>query len=289
MPLYHTYCTLDELNEAILAGGATKFSTDSAATKAYKLSIADAVSRRIDIVCHRSSFGSGFGPRLGTNQYDGDGTTTLLLHDDLYALTSTISIAPQTAGVGVTATTDTDFYLSSPGIYAGAPYRKVTMHGYGIPTYFAYGLRTISIAGTWGYSNTTVTSSTTMASGFSASTTATSFTTSASPLIVPGMTLLVGTEQMYLSALSGTTATVVRGVNGTTAAVHADASAIAYYTYPAAVHDVALDLFLRRWKAKQAGADGSDGTIDQPGVIRRESERTIIEKGLSDVLLLGTY
>jgi hypothetical protein len=283
----HVYATLDELNEAILAGGATKFATESATVKAYKLGIADAVSRRIDYVCHRSAFGSGFGPRIGVNYYDGDGTDTLLLSDDLLSL-SAFTVAPGTAQAAVSPVVTTDYYLRSPLGYT-TPYRSIVLHGIGTPTTFAPGLRTIACTGTWGYSNTTVTSTTTMASGFAASTTATTFTTSATPLIVPGMTLLVGTEQMYLSALSGTTATVIRGVNGSTAAVHADTSAIAYYTYDARVHDVAIDLFLRRWKAKQAGADGTDGTNEQPGFIRRESEKTIIEKGLSDLLLLGYY
>lgn len=283
----HVYLTLDELNEAIRAGGATAFATDSATVKAYKLSIAEAVSKRIDYVCHRSAFGSGFGPRIGVNYYDGDGSNELLLSDDLLSL-SAFTVAPSTAGTNVSPVVTTDYYLADFGGY-GSPYRKIILHGKGSPLTFGPGYKTIACTGTWGYSNTTVASTTTMASGFAASTTATTFTTSATPLIVPGMTLLVDTEQMYLSALSGTTATVIRGVNGSTAANHANSSAIAYYSYPAGVHDVALDLFLRRWRAKQAGADGTDGTMDQPGVIRRESEDTIIRKGLSELILLGTY
>lgn len=286
----HVYATLDDANEAIRGGGASAFSAESATVKAYKLSILDAVSRRIDNVCHRSQFGSGFGPRLGVNYYDGDGTHVLRLSDDVQSI-ATLSIAATTGGTPVTATLNTDYYLVNADGYTGPPWRFVTLHGKGAPTIFGEGIRTISTPATtvWGHSNVTVTSSTTMASGFSASTTATTFTTSATPLIVPGMTLLVGAEQMYLSALSGTTATVVRGVNGSTAAVHADGSAIAYYTYDGRVHDVCLDLFLRRWKAKQAGADGTDGMVDQPGVIRRESEMTIIQKGLSDLILIGQY
>lgn len=286
----HTYATLDDANEAIRTGGATAFASESATVKAYKLSILEAVSRRIDNVCHRSRFGSGFGPRVGVNYYDGDGTTTLLLTDDAQSI-ATLSIASTTGGTPATATLNTDYYLVNPDGYTGPPWRKVVLHGRGTVISFGNALRNVSTPAStvWGYSNVTVPSTTTLASGFSASTTAVTFTTSATPLIVPGMTLLVGTEQMYLRALSGTTATVIRGVNGTTAATQADGSAIAYYTYDARVHDVCLDLFLRRWKAKQAGADGTDGTIDQAGVIRRESEKTIIEKGLADLILLGTY
>lgn len=66
-----------------------------------------------------------------------------------------------------------------------------------------------------------------------ASTTGTSVTASASG-IKAGWTLLVGTEQMFVSAVSGTTLTCKRGVNGTTAAIHA-AAAASVYCYPSNV------------------------------------------------------
>jgi hypothetical protein len=83
--------------------------------------------------------------------------------------------------------------------------------------------------------------------------------------------------------------TVVRGVNGTTAATHLTASAIARYVYDPRVRDVALRLFMRRWKARDAGADGTDGGVDIPGQQAREGEKLIIERGLSDLIMLGTY
>lgn len=63
---------------------------------------------------------------------------------------------------------------------------------------------------------------------------ATSVTASASGSINPGDTLRAGTEQMYVESTSGTTLTVLRGVNGTTAA--AQSAATAYRAqYPAPV------------------------------------------------------
>lgn len=284
----HTYATLDEANDQLKSGGATTYATESAGIKALKLSILEAVSRRIDEVCHRSSFGSGFGPRIGTNRYDGDGGNELLLRDDLQSA-SAFTVAAATGATGVSPVVTTDYFLANPGGYNGPPWRKIILHQKGAPTIFGLGYRTIVVTGTWGFSDVTVTSTTTMASGFAASTTATTFTTSSSPTIVPGMTLLVGTEQMYLTALSGTTATVVRGVNGSTAAVHADSSAIAYYVYDARVNEVARRLFQRRWKARDAGADGGIDAMDVPGQAGREGERLIIERGLSGLMLLGTY
>jgi hypothetical protein len=287
----HTYATLDEANEYIMAGGATTFATEAAPVKALKLSILESVSRRIDDACHRSSFGSGFGPRIGTNYYDGDGSNALLLRDDLQSISS-FTVASATGGTGVSQTVTTDYFLSSPGtlgVYNGPPWRQILLHGQGSTTAFATGYRTILVAGTWGHSNTTIPNATTMASGFAASTTATSFTTSATPTLSPGMTLLVGSEQMYLRTLVTTTATVVRGANGTTAANQADGSAIAVYQYDGRVRDVALRLFMRRWKARDAGADGTDGGLDIPGQRTVEGEDTIIRRGLSDLVLLGMY
>lgn len=278
----HVYCSLAELKNEIMDGGATTLGTTNDTPLLGHLA---SVSALIDEKMERSAFGSGFGPRTGTNKYDGKAGSRLRLRDDLLTVTS-VTIRDSTASSSTTAlTADTDYYLlNGDGAYSPGPYRTLLLHLMGVSS-FGYGFRVTDIAGTWGYQNVTVTSSTTMSSGFSSSTTATTFTTSATPLISPGMTLLVGTEQMYLSGLSGTTATVVRGVNGTTAAVHADASAIAYYTYPPAVREVCLRLAMRRWKARDAGADGSDSGVSLPGSPIRENEETIIRRGLTGLRL----
>lgn len=285
----HTYATVADANNYLMSSGATVFAAEAAAQVAVKLATLEAVSRRIDYVCHRSAFGSGFGPRLGTNKYDGDGSDTLHLRDDLLSVTTVTSYPITGSTTSSTPVSDTDFYLTNFDGYTGPPWRKVVLHGRGTPLYFGAGLRVTTILGTWGYSNVTAASTTTVASGLASGTTATTFTTSATPTISPGMTLLIGSEQLYVSGLSSTTATVVRGVNGTTAATHANSSAIAVYTYPGGVNEVALRLFTRRWKARDAGADGTDGGGDMPGVIAREGEDTIIRRGLSDLMLLGTY
>jgi hypothetical protein len=284
----HTYATVAEANDYITSGGSTKFASESAAIVALKLSILEAVSRRIDYVCHRSAFGSGFGPRLGTNSYDGDGFNELLLRDDLLTLT-TLGVATTTGGTPVNPAVTTDYFLATADGYTGPPHRKVILHGQGSPVYFGTGYKTTSVLGVWGYSDVTLPTGTTCASGLSTGTTATSFTTSATPLLYPGMTLLIGSEQLYLYAISGTTATVVRGVNGTTAATHVDGSAITRYSYDQRVHDVTLRLFLRRWKSRDAGADGTSGGLDIPPQQTTEGEDTIIRRGLSDLLMLGTY
>src|SRR5690349_19939566 len=126
----HTYATVAEANDQIVSAWSTKFATESAGIVALKLAMLEAVSRRIDSVCHRSLFGTGFGPRIGTNYYDGDGSDTLPLRDDLVSL-SAFTVAPNTPGTGVSPVVTTDCFLGGAAGFTGAPYRKITLHGYG--------------------------------------------------------------------------------------------------------------------------------------------------------------
>lgn len=283
----HTYATKAEGDDQLTSGGSTKYATDSAAIVALKLSILEAVSRRIDYVCHRSWFGTGFGPRSGTNRYDGDGSNSLLLNDDLQALTA-FTVAPTTAGTGVSPVVDTDYYLANPGGYGGPPYRKIILHGQGSPTYYGTGIRTVLATGTWGgpgYS--TVVSSATLAEDLDTS--ETGIDVSSGTVFSPGHTILIGTEQMYVTSIATNTLTVVRGANGTTAATALTGAAISVYRYDARVHETALRLFQRRWKARDAGADGTSAGLDVPAQQTTEGEALIIQRGLSDLILLGQY
>ncbi len=60
----------------------------------------------------------------------------------------------------------------------------------------------------------------------------TTATISAADVVEAGQTLLLGSEQVYVSGVSSTTLTIERGVNGTTAASHAAALVIDVYLYP---------------------------------------------------------
>lgn len=277
----HVYATVAEADDYSTSNGASKFANQSAAVVALKLGILESVSRLVDEKCERSDFHSGFGPRLGTNRYDGSGRNYLRLRDDCLTLTSlTIRLATRDTAT-IIPIADTDYYLvNDEGVYEPAPFRKIILHRYGVVSAYGYGYRVTEALGVWGYGNTTVATGTTVSSGLALDATATTFTTSASPTLSPGMTCLIGTEQLYVSGLSSTTATVVRGVNGTTAAVHADGSTIARYTYESRVHEVTMRLYQRRIRARDAGADGAEDGIDVPMAMRHESEDTIIRRGL---------
>jgi len=283
----HTYATVAEANDYLTSGGSTKFATESAAIVALKLSILESVSRRIDYVCHRSEYGSGFGPRIGTNLYDGDGSNMLFLRDDLLAV-SAFTVGTQTGDASpVSPVVSTDYFLANSNGYTGPPWRKIILHGEGTPLIYGSGYRTVSVAGTWGYTDVTVPLTPTVAEAVDISETA--IDVSALTGISPGATLLCGTEQLYVRSVSGTTLTVVRGANGSTAAAHDTASALSTYSYDARVHDTCLRLFMRRWKSRDAGADGTDAGADIGTVQTREGEDTIIRRTLSDLMFIGTY
>ncbi len=278
----HTYASVAEADDYMLSNGASILATQPAATVARKLAALESISRLIDEKMERSEFGSGFGPRIGTNKYDGTGGSVLRLHDDLLSVSS-ITIRPSTASATTsTPAVDTDYYLlDANGGYGSAPYRTILLHGQGTITAYGSGYRVTDVAGTWGNSNVTIPLSPTAAEAIDIS--ETDVDVSALTGVSPGVTLLWDTEQVYVRVTTDAATdyvTVTRGANGSTAATHNTGIAMARYTYPAPVTDVTLRLYLKRWKARDAGADGSDGGGDMPLTTPTEGEDTIIRRTL---------
>jgi len=71
-------------------------------------------------------------------------------------------------------------------------------------------------------------------------------------LIEAGMTLRIGSEQLFVSAMSGSTATVERAKNGTTAASATTETAITVYDYPQAIKQATLIQAIRTWKRRES-------------------------------------
>lgn len=283
--LRHTYANLAEFKDYITKTGSTVL-TD-AQNDARRLSILEDVSRLVDFKAHRSIYGSGFGPRLGTNRYDGDGCNELFLRDDLFAVTS-VTIRPTTgSSTTYSPVIDTDYYGAGFGGSYALPYRRLILHGQGTPTVFGRGYRVTDVVGTWSYPYLTRVIAVTTSEALDDA--ETGVDVSAATDLAAGTTILVDSEQMYVTAVSGTTLTVERGVNGTTAASHLTAAAITRYVYDPAVHNLTLRLGLRRWKARDAGADGTDGGGDVPMTSAREGEDTIIRRGLGRLMLVGQF
>jgi hypothetical protein len=96
----------------------------------------------------------------------------------------------------------------------------------------------IELIGTFGYWLDTISVGTLGAA--IADTTTTSVTMTAGHSVEAGHTLLIDSEQFYVSAVSTNTLTVERGVNGTTAAAHLINAAVSRFRYPAVVEDAGI-------------------------------------------------
>jgi hypothetical protein len=71
---------------------------------------------------------------------------------------------------------------------------------------------------------------------------------------------------MYITDISGTTLTVDRGINGTTAASHDDDTAVSIIQYPAGVREAVLIESVREWQMGEAHYSSSLGDPDTGNV-----------------------
>lgn len=281
--LRHTYGNVAEFNDYLTTSGSTTYT--NSANNARKLEWLEEASRLADHKCKR---GGGFGPWVGTRYYDADGSDTLYLRRDLASLSASgLSITSRFGETPVTPTVSTDFYLAGIGGYE-APYRKIILHGEGTPTIFGSGPRLTSVTGTWSYPYGTLVLSVTTAEALDDS--ETEVDVSGLTGLSAGMTILIGSEQMYVTATTDSTTdsiTVERGVNGTTAASHLTGAAITRYVYNRNVRNFTFRIAEKRMKARDAGADGSDGGADVGTLSLREGEDTIVRRMLGPLILVG--
>lgn len=151
-----------------------------------------------------------------------------------------------------TWTEGTHFSLSPDG---GFPKMGIAALPWGDYAFSSKGKRDIKVVGTWGYGDGVdgdpwKSSSTT---GTVADSTGATLTISVSGGLVAGQTIKIGTEQIFVESVSGTSATVRRAVNGTTGAAHT-AAAISTALYPEDVIRTAQWLAGEAWKhSKFAG------------------------------------
>jgi hypothetical protein len=219
------------MNCYVDAGRISELLSIATADVADALVIADAASRIADQMTGRH-----FYTETATRYYDGTERDTLPVHD-LLALTSLKTDADLDETYSETWVKGTDFEVIPD---AGYPWTAIRRKR-GDSLFKLYAPSTdqtnwIQIVGTFGAGD--MMSADPWASlgitGTVASTTGTTLTLSNGDGVTAGYTLKLGTEQMFVTARSGHSATVVRGVNGTTATTH---SAVAVYkaVYPASI------------------------------------------------------
>ena len=254
MATRHTYATADELRD-YLAG--TSYSSGWTSDAGAIRRILEASSRRIDDYCG----GGTFGPQTQTRYYDIGASAlrqspqyqTVSTTDDIRATTSASGVVPldgwMVSTTTVTAYGATDRATSETltegynADYWLMPYnftpKTILKLNEDTTKGLDAGQQTLSILGAWGYTADTV--SVTTADAISSTTATSASVTSASDL-GPAQTILIDTEQLYITAISGNTLTVERGVNGTTAATHSGGATVYRYDYPELVVQACLDL-----------------------------------------------
>jgi hypothetical protein len=280
----HTYANLEEAMNFARDEGYSGLWGATSTNRGRALSGLEAASRRVEEWCGRSAYGSGFGPRTAVNRYDGTSTQDLDLRDDFLTISSISAKMSTAASTSVTPVVDTDCYLRNQrGGYEPAPYRKIILTQQGNLAVFGYGYRVTTVTGVAGYANVTRLTGATITEDLDTS--ETGVDVSAVTDAAPGTTILIDTEQMYVTGTSALTLTVVRGANGTTAAIHTSGAAVSRYVYDASVVEATARLWLKRWRSRDAGADGGDGGGTVGVTNPLESEDTILRRTVGHLKL----
>lgn len=235
------YASIGQLKERL---GRTGTSDD-----ALYLSLLEEASREID-------GWAGFPRRhfyseIATRVFDGDGSATAEI-DDLVSATTVKADDDGDGTYELTLASGTDYWLTpdNPGAYR--PYRGIELNPESaVLTRWPTGRRRLQIVGTYGYSNEAEASGTLGAA--ISSTTATSVTMTAGHGLTGGETIIIDSEHLFVSAVSTNTLTVVRGVNGTTAATHSNGTTVTRRCYPSQVEGACLIRAGDNWRGIQTG------------------------------------
>jgi hypothetical protein len=209
-----------------LAFAKTAMGITTTANDAILLANIEAASRLID-----SMTGRHFYTVNATRYFDTQWCDTTLIDDVLSISSVGMDSDADATYDGTMLVEGTDFYL-----WPDNNWPKLQMHILqGSVNHFAHSRRRwLKITGVWGYGDGLSSNpwTTTAVTGTVGTTSGTALTLSVSAGVAAGQTIKLADEQMYVSAVTTTTATVVRGVNGTTPITHA-AATISTAKYPA--------------------------------------------------------
>ena len=285
MATRHTYATADNLRD-YLAG--TNYSSSWTSDAAIISRIVEASSRIIDNYVGMQSFGA----RTETRYYDiGSGSlrnspqnvrdttndsnigissgyvNAVVLDAWLISTTSVTSYksTDRSASETLTEGYDNDFWLMP---YNSTPKVELKLNEDTAKALYG-GQQTLAIAGSWGYTNDTTPAKTTVDAV--SSTTATSVSVASAGDLSPAQTVLVDSEQLYITSISGNTLTVERGVNGTTAATHSSGASVYAYAYPELVIQTCLDLGKIAFRDRDMGLTQTLGS-GEVQITRADSE-----------------
>ena len=208
-----------------------------------------ASSSWVDRYCNRH-----FYVRTETVLLDGgrDGVSDVRLFvPDLVALTTLK--ADETADLEFEVVWDTtDYFLlpynAAPTQFWGEPYTSLVARAKGDESEgFLGGQQNYELVGRWGYREFSEASGSLINNGAGYSATATSITVDSGTDFAVGQTLLIGTEQLLVTAIAANALTVVRALNGTIGATIADDDPVNIIRWPPSVERAALITAARLW------------------------------------------
>ena len=161
------------------------------------------------------------------------------------------------------ATTDYDL-LPFNAANRRRPYYEIAITPNGVQT-FPKAAKGLEIAGKWGFYEDLVRNDSLLNGALTASATTVVVDTGGDFEVL--QTILVDSEQMYITAISSNNLTVERGVNGTTAATHADDAVVDVYRYPWEVTEATLMQASRLWTRRGSGFANEVG-FSETGIMR---------------------
>ena len=223
--------------------------------------VLNAASRAVDNYTKRY-----FYIREGTHYFDGS-SSPFFMPEDLLSIDASGFKLDEDGDVTYEATLATGDYFLYPHNDFPKTYVKVTTNSnYGG---FASGIKKgISIAGKFGYGDGESATPYTDSGATITVTTNTNTTVNASDgsLFGVGQTILAGSEQLYISAISSNTLTCKRGINGTTAAIQ-NAATASIYNYPDSIVEATLIQAMRWWKRRESAFADVIGSSETGGIV----------------------
>ncbi len=211
----------------------------------------EAVSRTVDEYLGRHIYS-----QTATRYFSGNGKNWMTLPWDLIAITTlkedttdngTYDNTWATTDYILSAGHDKDWNFNYDVVPTGRAYLSTTRpywtievdtRSTGSESAFGRGQRRFELVGKFGFSESSFDSTGTVNETFTSSDL--TLTVSDGTLFDIGMTTLIESEQLYITAISTNDLTVERGVNGTTAASHASSTVISIIEYPTPVREAVL-------------------------------------------------
>ena len=202
-----------------------------------------AVSDWVDQYCNRH-----FYPRTQTLEFDGTGGTQLLI-PDLAVITSLKEDTTEDKTFDTTWAA-TDYWLlphnAEPTQPWGQPYTAIRVRKQGTKDTFVATEQRLQVAGIWGYRQFKEDSTTDLNEATMSAIDSSADVDDATNFAI-GQTIMLDNEQLLITNIGGNTLSVTRGLNGTTAASHANNIDVYILRWPASIERATLIQTARIW------------------------------------------